>query len=864
MNNKISSVAKAVALLLATASSAAHANLVITEYVEGGGSNKAVEISNVSDSNIDLDSALYVLSLLSNGATDPGNTVTLTGQLAAGRSLVYHNGGADEAFKVGIESDVTFFNGDDALVLTKDGVVIDRFGKRGEDPGAEWTDPNNVNFSTKDKTLRRKESIAVGETNAEADFPGTDNQWVVFDKDTSDGLGCPGEGACPIQPGVLLITEYIEGGGSNKAVELSNVGGSAIDLDAAEYKLSLFTNGTTEPGNTEILSGSLAVGDSIVFHNASADEAFKLGTVSTVTYFNGDDALVLFKDGVAIDRFGKMGEDPGSEWLDVNDVNFSTKDKTLRRKDGITTGDIDASAAFPGDINQWAVFDKDTADGLGCSGEAACTQAPVDPAPCSGCETLTPVADPNTFDTNTYYTNVLSGSFDDPEAMKNAISVAIANGHKQLTYKQVWTALTFTDEDPSNSSNVLELYTGQSVSKQSNGGNTTDWNREHVWAKSHGFPSESQLGYTDAHHLRPTNVKVNSTRSNYDFDECSDTGTELTDAPGNYLDAAKRCFEPRDLVKGDIARMIMYMDTRYQGNDSNMLDLVAVDRITTADEVANNAPLIGKLCTLYTWHQQDPVDATDMQRNNAAYTYQGNRNPYIDYPEWVQQVYGDQCGDPVTPKLDVDVIIASPETVNEDEALTLDASATVSKDGAELTFKWEQTAGPALDFDATSAVLMLTSPEVAADTQLQFTLTVSDGALETSQVVAVKVVNVPFSLDISFTGNTKLNENESTTITAAIANEPAGLQYSWKQVGGALADFTADGLVLNVTAPEVSVDQTLVFTLVVSDGQEQYSTSVSVNVKNQQEEGWVKPDGAGSFGTGLLLLLPLLWRRRQS
>ncbi|MDO6610419.1 endonuclease [Shewanella sp. 1_MG-2023] len=869
MNNKINAVAKAVTLLLATASTAAHADLVITEYVEGGGSNKAIEISNLGDSNIDLDAAQYAITLYSNGSTEAGNSSILTGTLAPGSSIVYHNGSADDAFKVGIESTVTYFNGDDALLLTKDGVVIDRFGKLGEDPGSEWTDANDANFSTKDKTLRRKASITTGDTNASADFPGTDNQWVVFDKDTSDGLGCPGEGACTAEPGVLIITEYVEGGGSNKAVELSNVGGSSIDLDASVYTLSLYGNGSTDAGNTETLTGILAAGESIVFHNSSADDVFKVGTESTVTYFNGDDALVLYKDDVVIDRLGKLGEDPGSEWTDPNDPDFSTKDKTLRRKNSITAGDTDATAAFPGDNNQWVTFDKDTADGLGCMGESACGSTPVDPepepeGPCSGCDELTPVADPATFDANVYYTNVLSGSFDDAEAMKNAISVAITAGHTQLSYKQVWTALTYSDEDPSNSSNVIELYTGLSVSKQNNGGNTSDWNREHVWAKSHGFPSESQLGYTDAHHLRPTNVKVNSTRSNYDFNECSDTGTEVADAPGNYLDAGARCFEPRDAIKGDVARMIMYMDTRYQGNDSNMPDLIAVDRITTADEVSNNDPLHGKLCTLYDWHQQDPVDAKDITRNDAIYQYQGNRNPYIDYPEWVQEVYGDQCGDPINPSLDVDVVIEAPEQVNETETLVLDASATVAEDGSDLTFSWEQTAGPELTFDGSAAILSVTAPEVSVDTQIAFTLTVSDGMLETTQVVAVTVVNVPLSFDISFSGNTELNEGDSTVITAAIADEPAGLVYSWKQVSGADAEYSADGLVLSVTAPEVTVDQALVFELVVTDGDEQFTTSVSVNVNNTLDEGWTKPEGAGSLGAGLLMLLPLLWRRRQS
>ncbi|MDO6774338.1 endonuclease [Shewanella sp. 3_MG-2023] len=856
MNNKINAVAKAVTLLLAAASTTANADLIITEYVEGGGQNKAIELYNSGDAAQSLNG--YKLVRYKDGDTSPSDMVVFSNEEIPAKSiLVVRHADAELDLDASVTDMVGELqhNGTDAVGLLNGDLVIDIVGAVPTPAG--WG---------KDVSLRRINSSSSMVSKAIFD----ENDWTTEPKDTVDGLGCIGEAACTFvaEPGVLLITEYVKGTSNNKAIEISNIGDSALDLDASEYKLTLFFNGSTTPGKTQILSGILNAGESRVFHHSDAADEFKVGDESEVTWFNGDDALVLYKDDVVIDRLGKLGEDPGSEWTDPNDPNFSTKDKTLRRKNSITAGDTDATAAFPGDNNQWLTFDVNTADGLGCMGEVACTETPVepepDPTPCSGCEELTPVADPNTFDTNVYYTNVLSGNFDDAEAMKNAISVAIATGHQQLTYKQVWTALTYSDEDPSNSSNVIELYTGKSVSKQNNGGNTSDWNREHIWAKSHGFPSESQLGYTDAHHLRPTNVKVNSTRSNYDFNECSDTGTEVAEAPGNYLDAAARCFEPRDEIKGDVARMIMYMDTRYQGNDTNMPDLIAIDRITTADEVANNEPLHGKLCTLYTWHQQDPVDTTDIKRNDAVYTYQGNRNPYVDYPQWVQEVYGDQCGDPVNPKLDVDIIIEYPEMVNEGETLIIDASATVAKDDAELTFNWEQTSGPAVEFDGANAVLTLSAPEVSADQQLQFTLTVSNGLLEKTEVVNVKVVNVPLTLDISFSGNTELNEGDSTVITAAIANEPEGLQYSWTQVSGMSADYTADGLVLSVTAPDVDVDQTLVFTLFVSDGEEQYSTNVSIDVKNQQESGWSKPDGAGSLGAGLLMLLPLLWRRRQS
>lgn len=868
MNTKPTLLALSTAMVLGTLSTQAHAELVITEYIEGSSSNKALEITNLGSSPINLDDNVYQIGLYSNGKTEIGNNEILTGTLAPNQSIVFHNASAADEFKVGIESTITYFNGDDALVLTKDGVVIDRFGKLGEDPGSFWSDANDTNWSTQNKTLRRKSTVTTGETNATADFPGSDNQWLAFDTDTADGLGCPGEGACGAAEGVLLITEYIEGSGNNKAVEISNVGGAPINLDEAVYKITRYNNGSTEESHHEVLSGTLEAGASIVFHNPIADAEFQLGTASEITYFNGDDALVLTKGDVVIDRFGKLGEDPGSAWTDTNDEDFSTANKTLRRKVSVTAGDTVADAEFPGTDNQWLTFDINTSDGLGCAGEGACETTP-DPepepdVPCNNCENLTPVADPTAFDENVYYDTVLNGNFDTPAAMKDALSTVIANGHQQLTYKQVWSVLTYSDEDPNDATKVIELYTGSSISKFDNGGDQTDWNREHVWAKSHGFPSESQLGYTDAHHLRPTNVAVNSTRSNYDFETSNETGTELTAAPGNYVDGTARTFEPRDAVKGDVARMIFYMDTRYQGNDSNMPDLQLVDRVTSAEEVSANAPLHGKLCTLYAWHAADPVDAMDIQRNDAVYAYQGNRNPYIDRPELVQQVYGAQCGDDPNPPLAVELDIVAPESVAEGEAIALTASVTDGVDGVDYTFMWEQVSGDEVELVGEGASVTATAPLIDADTNLEFQVTVSDGSQSTFETVTVAVTNTELELDLTISGSTEVTEGDEVTLSADTGDySGTELTYQWVQLGGEAVEFDATAATISFTTTEISMNQTLLFEVTVSDGVNSTSEQASVVVVNQQQSGWKEKDG-GAVGGLIALLLPLaFWRRRR-
>ena len=196
-----------------------------------------------------------------------------------------------------------------------------------------------------------------------------------------------------------------------------------------------------------------------------------------------------------------------------------------------------------------------------------------------------------------------------------------------LSYSEVWVALRDTDEDPSNPSNVIELYSGTSISKTSNGGSVGDWNREHVWAKSHGDFGTSPGPGTDVHHLRPTDVQVNSTRSNKDFDE---GGSGVSGCSGCYTDGDS--FEPPDRVKGDVARMIFYMATRYESGDGVDLEV--------NDSINGSTPFHGRLSALLAWHSQDPPSAFEMRRNDRIFEqWQGNRNPFIDHPEWVDAIW---------------------------------------------------------------------------------------------------------------------------------------------------------------------------------------------------------------------------------
>ena len=204
----------------------------------------------------------------------------------------------------------------------------------------------------------------------------------------------------------------------------------------------------------------------------------------------------------------------------------------------------------------------------------------------------------------------------------------IIDGHTRLSYDAVWTALKDTDQDPNNTANVIELYTGRSISKSSNGGSTGNWNREHVWAQSRGGFTTSAGPGTDLHHIRPEDVTVNSTRGNKDFDN---GGTAVSGCNDCWTDS--NSFEPRDAVKGDVARMLLYMAIRYEGGDG-------FNNLEMSSTVGTSSTLIGDLETLLAWNSADPVSAFEMRRNDRIHAqWQGNRNPFIDHPEWATAIW---------------------------------------------------------------------------------------------------------------------------------------------------------------------------------------------------------------------------------
>ncbi|MCC5655185.1 ExeM/NucH family extracellular endonuclease [Nostoc sp. XA013] len=164
----------------------------------------------------------------------------------------------------------------------------------------------------------------------------------------------------------LFFSEYVEGSSNNKALEIYNSTGAAINLATEGYVVQMYFNGNTAPATTINLTGTVANGDVFVLAQSLANAAIiaQADQTSSASWYNGDDAIVLRKGGTSgtiVDVIGQIGVDPGTEW---GTGLTSTADNTLRRKSSITMGDTNPDDAFEPSL-QWLGFATDTFDGLG-------------------------------------------------------------------------------------------------------------------------------------------------------------------------------------------------------------------------------------------------------------------------------------------------------------------------------------------------------------------------------------------------------------------------------------------------------------------------------------------------------------------
>ncbi len=243
------------------------------------------------------------------------------------------------------------------------------------------------------------------------------------------------------------------------------------------------------------------------------------------------------------------------------------------------------------------------------------------------------------------------------EALKIALH-EIIKAHRDYAYDDAKYILQYADEDPDNPDNMIQLYSNRSVSKSSWGSGGDASNREHVWAASHGGFRDVNPMDGDAHNLHTADASVNLTRSNFDFDNV-DGGLYLEEADA-YYSSSQQVFEPADRDKGVIARTLFYMAVRYEGTDGE-IDLEVVNKTATSPQ-----PEHGKLSTLLEWNRLHPPTDFERRRNQRVFEYQGNRNPFIDNPEFADLIWGgaELSGIAVS---DVSCLPASPQRGKEVE-----------------------------------------------------------------------------------------------------------------------------------------------------------------------------------------------------
>jgi len=159
-------------------------------------------------------------------------------------------------------------------------------------------------------------------------------------------------------------------------------------------------------------------------------------------------------------------------------------------------------------------------------------------------------------------------------------------------------------------------------------------NREHVWAKSHGYFSGIRPMDSDVHNLRPSDASVNEDRGNKDFDNVRPNGTQHHEATECWY--TEWAWEPGPATKGQVARILFYMATRYEDADLE-IDLELVDKINTFP-----LPEHGKLSTLIEWNNQYPPSDFERRRNERIHQIQQNRNPFVDNPEFANLIWNEK------------------------------------------------------------------------------------------------------------------------------------------------------------------------------------------------------------------------------
>lgn len=245
-----------------------------------------------------------------------------------------------------------------------------------------------------------------------------------------------------------------------------------------------------------------------------------------------------------------------------------------------------------------------------------------------------------------YYTSAQGKS---DQALKTALH-KIIKGHTKRSYDNLWTDFKKTD---CNGTIIIDRYSNSQYTWQTNqcgnyNGVGDCYNREHSIPNSWWGGSDSDTAYTDLHHLFPVDGWVNNERGNYPFGDCANGTAKGTGKRGTctFSGYSGTVFEVADEYKGDFARVYFYFATRYMMRMSTYTTGTGSVVFTSSSYLGLTTWAINQLLE---WHRNDPVSTLETTRNDAVYSIQHNRNPFVDYPELVEYIWGNKKGNTWTP-----------------------------------------------------------------------------------------------------------------------------------------------------------------------------------------------------------------------
>ena len=475
----------------------------------------------------------------------------------------------------------------------------------------------------------------------------------------SINVSLSGQSAEPLPLGSLVINEisYDDPGADNESfIEVLNVSGSPVDLAGVE--LVLFDGQSQSAYFTQSLTGTLAAGayywiaisgesSGIITSGSGPLPRPANLTISPGSLQNGPDGVHLRRasDGAIIDLVSYAGANAhpaGSpDSGNAGEDSSSRAARSLSRvPDGVDTGDNAADFQLA----------------ISTPGRA-----------------------------NDYYRTANEAS---AAALRSSLNSIISNMDGQ-GFSSARGLLEVMQQDPANSSSVILFYTGRSQAKTGSSAQDLDYgtggyNVEHIWPQSRFDSVEPING--DLHHLRLTDSDANNLRSNNVYNNIADadatglpagwTGSEFGNKRRTGIPINE--WEPRDGVKGDAARALFYLDVRYEGSPRNL--------VLANDATVDDANRMGYLAPLLEWHYLDLPDDFEHSGNDYIYqtSRQGNRNPFIDNPGWVDCIYFGNCDDTTAPSAPAGLVA---NVVGANVVLTWNASTDAPASGAVAGYR---------------------------------------------------------------------------------------------------------------------------------------------------------------------------------